>query len=201
MKKLFKEQGIILANLYLEVDDSHFKNMDMYNLRVTVFGEFSRPNIWQHQVPCTFDSFFKCYKSDVVPIKVGDSFKFVVKNLSHNGRQSEQTQYLTSLRYALTKDQRQITNNMFHPKQIKRICSSSKNVSKSNSLRESLTTQHETCGFSDGPSNKYNRSFNGCQLMTNQWSYNKNMKQQSEMSDQTNKQLLSHRMFTLNPLN
>ena len=78
--------------------------MDVKNMKVCVFGEFSRPNMWQAHEPCTFDSFFKCHKSDVLPIKIGDSFKFTAKPLDSNEHNSEQTVYLTSKRYALVKD-------------------------------------------------------------------------------------------------
>jgi len=68
MKKLFKNNGIIMANLYLELDQQEASTIDIQNSKVEVFGEFSKPNIWQVRVTCTYDPYFKCHKSEVVQI-------------------------------------------------------------------------------------------------------------------------------------
>lgn len=143
-------------------------------MKVTVFGEFSRPNMWKVQQPCTFDSFFNCHKSDMIPIKIGDSFKFTAKASDLNGLHFGHKEYLTSKRYALMKDEHQNENNIFEPKLIERIYSvPTKKISNSNSLRESLTTYYETSAYSDGQSNNFNRNSNGGQFLTNQWSNHK----------------------------
>ena len=78
MRKLFKNEGLLMANLYLEIDQSLATNLDILNSKVTVFGEFTKPKIWQEKIECHYDAFFKCFKSEMVTIKIGDKFKFII---------------------------------------------------------------------------------------------------------------------------
>lgn len=156
MRKLYKEQGILFTNLYLEGNQSQYK--PSYQTKVSVIGEFSRPQMWQVDIACSFDSFFKCYKSDVIPVKIGDLFKFMIESQAQYDYIFPQVQYVTSSRYGVVKDHHKQANNCYNPKRIHRVGGSNKVMNK---MRESVTTHNETnelSGYSDDFSNKNNRS-------------------------------------------
>ena len=78
------------------------KGLNLAKSKAEVFGQFSYPHAWQVLVPCKFDEFTKCFKTDPMKIKRGHKFKFRV-TLSYEGKKS-QVQYLTSESYEVVTD-------------------------------------------------------------------------------------------------
>ena len=108
MRDLYNN-GIYQSTVYLEVDETIKRHLNMAT-KVEVFGEFSSPNPWKVRVACHFDLRYQCYKADV-KMKVGDQFKFIIKN-------RHETMYVVSKRYPVRSDGRGNANNVFDPKKI-----------------------------------------------------------------------------------
>ena len=75
-----------------------------------VFGEFTTEDPWVVKVPCQFDPFFQCFKTDV-EIKIGQSFKFIV---------DDGKRYVISNRYQKIYDGFNNENNQYNPSKINR---------------------------------------------------------------------------------
>lgn len=108
--KRLKYSNKFMATLYLEPDSRYYPEFLSENSTVEVFGEFSYPACWQVRVPCTFDPYFKCFKTDIL-IQKGQSFKFIIDG----GRR-----YALSKRYNKVKDRYGNENNIWDPKKITR---------------------------------------------------------------------------------
>ena len=63
---LFKNQRIFLATVYFENSNQSVKPTS----KVQVFGAFTRKP-WQEKVLCIYDARTKCFKADLVRIKLG----------------------------------------------------------------------------------------------------------------------------------
>jgi hypothetical protein len=55
-----------MATLYLEIDTRYHHEAVSALSSVEIFGEFSYPNSWKVKVPCTYDTYFKCFKVDIL---------------------------------------------------------------------------------------------------------------------------------------
>jgi len=110
LRSKIRAQGITQATLYLEFEDDHQHEINPSNTSVELFGEFSQPNPWQVRVPCTYDPHFKCFKAESIQIKIGMSFKFIIK--PHD---KTNVIYVLSQRYKVISDDFGNFNNLYDP--------------------------------------------------------------------------------------
>jgi hypothetical protein len=68
----FKIRRIFYVSLYLQAGEKIRPNS-----RVKVFGTFSRKP-WSEKISCKFDPFFKVFKSEIIRIRAGQQFKFII---------------------------------------------------------------------------------------------------------------------------